>query len=275
MTAGDDRAPFFIGWQAGLPPGLRRFALGAAAAVLVAFAALGALHGAIADDPARADFALAPGQVPFALPEAETVSGRFVARPYPMLVLAPDARHPQGRSMLLAGGGKYGLQGDLAGIEGRMVRAAGFMTARGTLAMLATDALPELLADPAPPPPAVEPLGRWRLTGEICDGKCASGAMRPGVGIAHRACAVVCIAGDIPPVFVSTAPVAGHAFLLLAGSDGGPMPPSMRDLIGLRVRLDGEVERHGDMLVFRADPASARWPSSGARGAPQARPQAP
>jgi hypothetical protein len=260
MSADPADRPFFIGWAPAAPRTLRRFLCGVSALLVVLFVGLGALLGGVADDPAGAGFAQTAGQAPFALPETETVSGRFVATPYPLLVLPPDARHPHGRSMLLAGGGKYGLADGYAALAGRMVRASGFMTARGSLAMLATDALPSLLDEPVPPPPEVQPLGRWRLTGEICDGKCASGAMRPGTGLAHRACAVLCIAGEIPPVFVTTAPVAGHGFLLLAGPDGGPMPPALRDRIGLRVRLDGMVERQGDILVFRADPASAAWP---------------
>jgi hypothetical protein len=256
-----DRREFFIGWAGSTPPRLRRFTLAIAAMLTLAFAALGAGLGGIADDPAKAGFAIAPGQVPFPLPESETVTGRFVATPYPMLIAPPDASHPRSRTMLVAGGGKYALPADYAHLDGRLVQASGFITARGTLAMLATDSLPDVLAEAAQPAPPIEQLGRWRLTGEICDGKCASGAMRPGIGLAHRACAVVCIAGDIPPVFVSTAPVAGHAFLLVKGPDGGRMPPSLHDHVGLRIRLDGEVERRGDILVFRADPASLGLPS--------------
>jgi hypothetical protein len=251
---------FFIGWAGTAPPRLRRVMAGVALLLLAAFLALGTGLGAIADDPAKAGFALAPGQLPFPLPETETVSGRFVATPYPMLIVPPDNTHPRSRTMLVAGGGKYALPADYAHLDGRLVRASGFITARGTIAMLATDSLPELLPDAAPPAPAIEQLGRWRLTGEICDGKCASGAMRPGIGLAHRACAVVCIAGDIPPVFVPTAPVAGHAFLLVKGPDGAKMPASLHDHVGLRIRLDGEVERRGDILVFRADPATLRLP---------------
>ena len=52
----------------------------------------------------------------------------------------------------------------------------------------------------------------------------------------------------------------GGAFLLLAGPDGGPAPPELLALAGLRVRLDGALERRGDLLVFRADPGTAWRP---------------
>jgi hypothetical protein len=119
--------------------------------------------------------------------------------------------------------------------------------------MLVLEAPPVPLADaPALPVPAPVPLGRWRIQGEICDGKCAAGGMRPGTGIGHRACATLCLDGELPAVFVPTRPVAGRAFLLLGDATGGPALPAFRDLIGQRVTLEGEVERLGDMVVFRA-----------------------
>ena len=100
------------------------------------------------------------------------------------------------------------------------------------------------------------PLGRWRLAGEICDGKCLVGAMRPGRGIAHKACANLCLIGDIPPVFVSTQPVEGSEFLLILDEDGGPMPASVYDRVAQFISLEGDVTRHGDMLVLKMDPES-------------------
>jgi hypothetical protein len=77
--------------------------------------------------------------------------------------------------------------------------------------------------------------------------------MRPGTGLAHRACATLCLDSEIPAVFVPTAPVAGHAVLLLADRAGRAGIPALRDAIGRRVTLEGEVERLGSLLVFRAE----------------------
>ncbi|WP_158292468.1 hypothetical protein, partial [Paracraurococcus ruber] len=201
------------------------------------------LLGAAADDPAGAAFDAA------GTPLAAPLQGVLQLRPYPVLHL------PDGRPVLLGGDGKRGAAPDPA-LDGRAVMAAGWLTSRGSLAMLVPDAPPAPLADPLPAP-AVEPLGRWRVTGEICDGKCAAGAMRPGTGLAHRACAVLCLDGELPPVLVAEAPLAGSALLLLGGPEGGPMPAALRPLIGLRVTLEGHVERRGGLLVLLADPASA------------------
>lgn len=250
---------FFIGWQARIDAALARFLAGIAALLLAGFSGLGLLLGAAADDPAGRGFALAPGQVALPLPTETPLVGTLALHPYPLLRLAPDAAHPRGRTLLLAGGGKYGLAG-IAALDGRLVEAEGYLLARGTIAMLATEAPPVPHAGTLPPPAAVEKLGRWRVTGEICDGKCAAGGMRPGIGLAHRACATLCLSGGVPAVFVPTAPVAGHPFLLLAGPDGAPMDPALRDRVALRVVLEGEVERLGDILVFRAEAATARTP---------------
>ncbi|MGI9432480.1 MAG: hypothetical protein ACR2PQ_09715, partial [Myxococcota bacterium] len=106
---------------------------------------------------------------------------------------------------------------------------------------------------PAPP----VPLGRWRLVGEICDGKCLGGAMRPGTGLSHKACANLCVTGGVPPVFVSTGAVAGSKFFLLGDAEGGPLPDRFRDFSALLIQFEGEVERRDDLLVFKVDLDSA------------------
>jgi hypothetical protein len=98
-----------------------------------------------------------------------------------------------------------------------------------------------------------EDLGRWRLTGEICDGNCLTGAMRPGTGLAHRACANLCILGGLPPVFVATDSIAGSEFFLIGDADGGPLPDEMLDWTALLIAAEGRVERRGGVNVFLID----------------------
>lgn len=248
------RELFFIGWEARPAPGLRRFLLVAAVAVLLGLPLAGLVLGALAVDPAGAGFASVPGGPSLAdLPQAASLRGLLLDGPVPLLHLPADAAHPRGRTLLLAGEGKTGGPFDAAAARGRLVQAEGFILRRGDIEMLVSDTPPALLEGTAPPPPVVEPLGRWRITGEICDGKCAAGGMRPGIGLGHRACATLCLDGDIPAVFVATHPVAGHAFLLLADAHGQSPLPAFRNEIGRRITLEGVVERRGDLLLFRAD----------------------
>ena len=230
-------ADFFIGWQATPPRPLRGLLAALALGVPLGFAALGLLLGRAADDPGGGAFDWEAGE--------QTLLGTVAARPYPLLYL------PSGHTLLLSGLGKSGVELDPA-LDGRHVAARGFMIRRGTLEMLQVAALDPAPGEAALPPPV--PAGRWRIAGEICDGKCETGAMRPGNGIAHRACAMLCLAGGVPPVFVAVRPVAGGSFLLLAGPDGGPMPAALRERTALRLVLEGTLERRGDLLVLRADP---------------------
>jgi hypothetical protein len=239
---------FFIGWASPSATLRRRVLLPAMAAALAGLPALGLLLGGAADDPAGPGFASVPGQPGLAdLPSAEALRGVLRDGPTPLLQLEG------GRTLILSGDGKRGPGLDMAALRGRLVAAEGHVLRRGTIEMLALGAPPTLLPDAPPGMPAAHPLGRWRITGEVCDGKCAGGAMQPGTGIGHRACATLCLDGDIPAVFVSTRPVAGHAFLVLGDRDGGSPMPAMRDLIGRRVTLEGQVLRQGNLLVFHAE----------------------
>lgn len=238
-----------MGWAARPPAHLRPFLRRVAFGLPLALAGLGGVLGLAPQDPAGPRFATAGTPLP-ALPAPEpSVTGTLTLSPYPLLHVGAGGNL---RTLLLAGDGKQRPPGDLTELEGQRVTAAGFLLSRGDIAMLVLGAPPIALGD-APPPPR-EWLGRWRITGEICDGKCAAGGMRPGTGLAHRACAALCLDGGVPAVFVSEAPLLGHAYLLLASAEGGPMGAALRPLIGRRVTLEGQVERLGRLLVFRAEP---------------------
>jgi hypothetical protein len=205
---------FFIGWEGRTGPGLGWFLALLAAAGL-------ALMGGLALALARSGADHAPrgfGGPPLSgLEEGPAaLEGVLTAQPTPLLHLA------DGRTVLLAGEGKLGPPGDATALHGQRVAAAGYLTHRGSIAMLNLAEPPQALGAGAPPMPV--PLGRWRLSGEICDGKCAAGIMRPGTGISHRACAIFCVAGGVPAVFVSAAPLAGEHFLVLPPAPASPRP---------------------------------------------------
>ncbi len=77
--------------------------------------------------------------------------------------------------------------------------------------------------------------------------------MRPGTGIAHKACANLCLNGGIPAVFVSTAPVEGSEFFLLSDLEGNPIDEALQRFVAARIQVDGQIERRGDLLVFKVD----------------------
>jgi hypothetical protein len=240
----DWRDDFFVGWSGRLPRRHAHFLLAAIASLVLAFLIIGLALARAVDDPGS-------GAVDWDAGE-KTFRGVLTARPYPLLHLA------NGHTLMMAGPTQVGPEFDPA-LDGKLVEATGVVAKRGTLDMLDTNApLKGVEGQESVSPPV--PLGRWRITGEICDGKCYSGSMRPGNGLAHKACANFCILGGVPPVLVSTAPVEGVSFMLLADQAGGPLPDRLYDLVALRIQLDGELERRGDLLVFKVDLRRARVP---------------
>jgi hypothetical protein len=243
-----DKSPFFVGYAA-IPAGLKGFLISLALSLIAFFAVTGFLVGATQDDPGNGAFRFDWRQ--------QSVTGVIEFIPYPVLrVTEGNERIPEGHTLMLTGQGKNTIRARMQPMTGDLVTMTGIILKRGDLDMLqvaggrrgitvAEGAAPDL--------PERESLGRWRLAGEICDGKCLAGAMRPGRGLAHKACANLCLVGDIPPVFVSSQPIEGSEFLMVAGADGTPLPERAYDMIGQYVELEGEIERLGDLLILRMD----------------------
>ena len=234
--------PFYIGWSTASARPLRGFLASLLALLLLASATLALALGVTADDPGGGDVV-----------GDKTIVGVLIADPYPMIVADRD-----GHTIPLSGGGKRGVQDQARPLDGRRVRASGTVVRRGDRDLL-------LVADLAPEPgearpPPRESLGFWRLTGEICDGKCVSGVMRPGNGAAHKACANICLIGGVPPILVTTTPVLGTRHVLMGDPDNRALPDAFRDHVAVARRLDGALERIGDALLFRTDVARAVAP---------------
>ncbi len=245
--------PFFVGYINRLPAALAWF-LAAVAAVLVGgLSGLALAIGSTVNDPGDGHFDWAMGR--------QEVTGVLETRPFPVMRVPADADHPEPRAILLAGQGKRGVIAQSEPLDGQVVTLGGIVLKRGTIDMIQVGRAIVPLAESDDPDPALlaytpapaEPLGRWRLTGEICDGKCNQGAMRPGRGLSHKACANLCLIGGAPAVFVASGGIDGEDFFLLADADGNAPPDLIYDYVALDVTLDGEVERRDDLLVFKAD----------------------
>ncbi len=234
--------PFFVGWSGRSAFPYLGFLALLLVALVVGFGALAFTLGVTVDDPGGGDFS-----------GDKDITGVLLADPYPMIVTDKDQH-----TVVLSGGGKRGVQEEARALDGRHVRATGSGVKRGDRDLLLVD---QLRAAPGEPvTPLRQSLGTWRLTGEICDGKCSLGVMRPGNKLAHKACANVCLLGGVPPVFITTTPVYGTQFLLMGDPDNHALPDKMRDYVAITSRMDGTLERIGDALVFRTDVAKAIVP---------------
>jgi len=210
------------------------------------------LFGGAQDEPQASGFRFDYGR--------QTVTGVIEITPYPLLRVTEgnDLIKP-GKTLLLTSAGKTGVDQRAMGMDGEVATVTGIVLQRGTIDMLQVVGGRRgfsFVEDAVAPEMETEPLGRWKLAGEICDGKCLNGAMRPGRGLAHKACANLCLIGEVPPVFVSTQLVEGSDFMVMTGPDGTRLPQEAYDFVGQFVTLEGELERRGDILVLRLDPAT-------------------
>jgi hypothetical protein len=234
--------PFFVGWSSRSAVPLLRFLALVLLTLLAGFGVLAFALGVTVDDPGGGNFA-----------GDKAITGVLLADPYPMIVT--DGDH---HTILLSGGGKRGVQAEARPLDRQHVHATGAGVKRGDRDMLLVDQLQPAQGEAVVP--VRESLGTWRLTGEICDGKCSLGVMRPGNRATHKACANVCLIGGVPPVFITTTPVLGTRYLLLGDPQNQALPDALRDYVAITTKMEGTLERIGDALVFRTDVTKAVVP---------------
>lgn len=241
-------APFFVGYLP-VPKALRGFLWVVTAGLVVLAGIMGFWVGTTQNDPGPGAFRFDYGR--------QTVTGVIERTPVPILhVTQGNERIPTGHTLMMSGPGKNGVMNREAAINGQMVQVSGVLLERGTMDMMQVQGGPNGLktVDGTAVVPSPRDLGRWKLAGEICDGKCLAGAMRPGRGLAHKACANLCVAGGIPPVFVSSQPVEGSEFLMISGPGGVELSEAVYKRMGQYISVEGRVSRHGDLLVFAMEP---------------------
>jgi hypothetical protein len=250
---------FFIGWLP-VPAGYTQFVKPVATVVvLIGVATAGALAFLQSD----------PGTGQWDDDRIATLRGVAFTNPYAMLRVAGEKPGDAPRSYLLVEDGKFGalprvssiLKGKPAGVA---VEVKGTILHRGDRWMLALeegDAGMRALGDEEAN--ALPPLG-WSdrkvlakvatIHGEIVDSKCYLGAMKPGGGKTHKACAMRCIAGGIPPMLVNRDGAGRETFYLLITADGGVANEVVYPFVGDRVEVTGSVEQLDDLVVLRASP---------------------
>jgi hypothetical protein len=240
---------FFVGYLP-TPPRLKRFALSVSVGLIALSITAASLIALAQRDPG-------PGR--WSLDQVVTLSGRLRADPAPTLLTRDDAGRL--RTLLIVEEGKFGAE-RLRPLDGQPARLTGTLIQRGDRMMLelsaGEQAIQPLVTDgPSIPwPSPVEQIGPATLEGHIVDPKCYLGAMKPGDGKPHKACATLCIQGGIPPMFRSTTPDGRAALYLLADERGGAVNESVLPYVADDVRVSGRIERRDDMLIFRIDPAT-------------------
>jgi hypothetical protein len=185
-------------------------------------------------------------------------------RPIPALVLtrpyaADDATAESRYTLVLPG--KHGAASAMQGFDGRRVKLRGTLIYRDGLTMIEiVEGSIEVIPTESGPrkPPKRDWLGVQSLVGEIVDSKCYLGVMNPGSSTTHRECAVRCISGGVPALFVVRNAEGASAALWLITADGTAVGREVLDLVARPLEITGEVTREGDQLYLRANPRDYR-----------------
>jgi hypothetical protein len=223
-----DRDEFYIGYESGMPQGMRRVVTSAVVTAIVAALSLALVFVMRERDLANARFEF--GTI-------RTFSGYLALSPAPVLItVGRDGHHLH----WLVAPGKFGAATVLGNVEPGWITLAGTLVEREQWKMI------EVVGDSVRRQPLRQPPRRVVLTGEIVDGKCYLGVMNPGERHVHRDCAVRCLAGGVPAMLAYRDEAGSHLALLL----GADAEHRAHD-VGRQVTLSGELAGPEDALVFK------------------------
>jgi len=240
-------SPFYVGYLP-VPSPLARF-------LRLAVPALGLLVVAVSIAVARSQSN--PGSAVWSDAKAREFRGTLVVDPYPLLVVPASSEATAPTVYLLVEMGKHGGRPDLRAISGKQVTVSGWLLQRDGRRMIELEPDEKAVRPDAARSAAIlerRHLGQVTLQGEIVDSKCYLGAMKPGEGKTHKACATLCIRGGMPPMLVTPSAVGGRGYFLLIDSSGAPLSSDFWPLISEPVQVTGKLESLGDLRILRVAP---------------------
>ncbi|MBC7769830.1 MAG: hypothetical protein H7124_13695 [Phycisphaerales bacterium] len=244
------KGEFFVGWSAETHRADRRFLLGAGLGLIAGGGVLGA--SLAINRPPIGDGIWDQGT-------PHTLRGILSRAPYP--ILRTRGLDGDVRTVFLASSGKTAPE-----IDGRYfdhgADVSGTLITRGRNAMLAVadvQAAPSGFDTADLAAPAAVDRGPVMLVGEVLDAKCWFGAMRPGYGKAHKACAALCARGGLPLAFCQIGACGdGLDAPLLLNENGLAFGRAVLPLVADPVMLQGRLAAVGDVLQVRASFNSIR-----------------
>lgn len=187
-------------------------------------------------------------------------AGTVIAKPYSMLLDATEAGAPVPR--LIVEEGKHGGGQRAATFDGHFVRLRGYRLSREGREMVELAADDRAIEDAtgAPVAASVRSTGPVTLRGEIVDSKCYLGAMKPGEGKTHKACATLCVRGGIPPMLVSVGEDGALTYTIIAKNEGEPVGEEILEYVGDEVVVEGEGFEIGGVRFVGIGRGSIRRP---------------
>jgi len=248
---------FYIGWEAKSAPGIGKMVRKAVVVVLT-LASFTPVILAVSQRMIGASV--------FEWGNHKSFSGILQTTPYPHLLVPRPGNAdglPRFSTYYLVAPWKFGLEQEaIAPLDGKSVTLKGTLIYRGNQTMIETK--PEWITAStnderrARSDAPYQRLGKQTLIGEIVDSKCFLGVMNPGQLTPHRACAIRCISGGVPPVLLVRRKDGPAIYLLLVSADGKPVNKQVLDMVAEPLEITGEVERQSELLILRADPTTYR-----------------
>lgn len=234
---------FYIGYDGGMPPGMRRVvrrAVGLAALVAVAVA------GVLTVSQRQL------AEATFEFGRTRVFEGWLTWAPAPSLLVRDDAGWTR---FWLVAQGKFGASRALTHDGEGWVRLEGTRILREGWQML--EVLPGSVAPVrgvgAGPEMAPETTEPFQGRGEVVDSKCYLGVMNPGERVVHRDCAVRCLSGGIPAMFAFRGDDGTPHLALLLRADGRPVGSTWTRQAGSTIALSGRLHTSGDIEVLVVD----------------------
>jgi hypothetical protein len=187
--------------------------------------------------------------------EPEEFTGTLLAEPVPMLVVGDGSGS---RVLLLVEEGKHGAGPRASAWHGKGATIRGLVLTRERRTIVELVAGDGAIrgAENVAATVASVPGASITLRGEIIDSKCYHGAMKPGEGKTHKACATLCVRNGIPAM-LATPDASGGMTLRLLVVEGG-MDEDTLSKIGEAVEVSGEASRLGDLDILTIKPGAVR-----------------
>ncbi len=158
----------------------------------------------------------------------------------------------------IVGEGKHSVDVDVRALNGRRVTLRGKLILRDELKMIevVSNSVAISRTGNSNVSETTEDLGNFTLKGEIVDSKCYLGVMNPGQSKPHRDCAVACLRGGIPPLFIVKDPGGKITELWLLSEKNEPINTEILDYVAEPIEVSGKIVKRGDQLFYSVDPKS-------------------
>lgn len=189
--------------------------------------------------------------------------GTIHAHPVPFLLVEKEEKNsglPTFERFALVAEFKAGVDETVKDFDGQKVKLRGTRIYRDDIQMIevVTGSVEKSTGEASKNDANEEILGIQTLKGEIVDSKCYLGVMNPGANATHKVCAINCLRGGVPALFVVKDTKGNSSALWLLSEDGKPMNKQIWEYVAEPVEMTGEVRRKGDQLFFHSSPSSVK-----------------